>query len=73
MTDDKDKRQKQISLTEDGKAYALRVLEPFFKLNESVAEQLGNALFKQIVENLNALGNAIETEITKQCSERSSS
>jgi DNA-binding MarR family transcriptional regulator len=60
---DKDKRRKEISLTEIGKEYAEKTLEPFFKLNENVFGRVETKLVRELVKSLAAFGNAMEMEM----------
>lgn len=61
--DDADKRQKQVSLTATGRAYAEQTLAPLFQLNEKVGARVGAELLEKLADGLSALGNAIECEI----------
>lgn len=58
-----DKRQKYISLTPAGKEYCQKVLQPFFQINEKVAERVGDDLTKDLLAKLSKLCKALEIEI----------
>jgi len=63
ITNNEDKREKRIELTDKGKKYCEKMLEPFLEINQKLGDRIGLPFIAQIVNDLKTVGDALEQEI----------
>lgn len=62
---EKDKREKNIVLTEKGREYAMEVLAPLFQIEENVALKMGKQRMSQLIKTIITFGDILEQEISE--------
>lgn len=62
IPDERDKRWRKISFTEDGIAFAKETVAPLHQLDEAVIARMGKKKYQQLISLLNEYGEALQKE-----------
>ena len=62
IPDERDKRWRKISFTEDGIAFAKETVAPLHQLDEAVIARMGKKKYQQLISLLNDYGEALQKE-----------
>lgn len=60
IPDEKDKRAKVIVLTDEGRTYAKKLLEPMLAVNEKTVKRMGREKYKQMVSSMQEYARELE-------------
>lgn len=71
MSSSKDKREKYVVLTDEGKAYSKPILEPLYKLEENVFKVMGIERAQQMIDAITIFNLLFEKEMKDQFSHES--
>lgn len=65
-TDEKDKREKKIELTESGIKYAEQYLIPLLEIEQSIVAKMGNEKLQELIDAANLYGSILQMELEKR-------
>jgi DNA-binding MarR family transcriptional regulator len=65
-TDPKDKREKMIRFTKEGKAYAQTILVPLYEMEEKVVQKMGKEMAHMLFESNRLFCELLELEVENE-------
>ncbi|WP_207636552.1 MarR family winged helix-turn-helix transcriptional regulator [Desulfitobacterium hafniense] len=63
VTEEKDKREKKIFLSEKGLEFSKELLFPLFEIEERVVRKIGDEMTQQLINSLSTFGDVFEQEM----------